>query len=128
MAEKYTVRHLKARNQGSLDDAHVGTGTSCIKFYTAEGGTLLGIRNLAQPCGVITAEGRISLQPATASDLVLTTGSPTWAEWCDRNGDAIWGASVTDELGAGVFKLKGTTSGIIYQGGILELVLPALLG
>ena len=129
MVAKLTTAHRAARNQASLDQAHEGVGAAaCIKFYTAEGGALLAVRNLAHPCGVITAAGRISLTPAAATDLVQATGAPTWAEWCNRDGDAIWGATVTGEGGDGPFKLKGTASGVIYEGGILELELPALLG
>ena len=129
MVVKLNRDHRAARNQASLDQAHAGAGAaSCIKFFTAEGGALLAVRNLAHPCGVITAEGRISLAPAAATDLVLATGSPTWGEWCNRDGDAIWAATVTSESGDGPFKLKGTASGVIYEGGILELELPALLG
>ena len=129
MVAKLTISHRAARNQASLDQAHAGAGAAaCIKFFTAEGGTLLAVRNLAHPCGVITAVGRISLAPAATTDLVLTTGTPTWGEWCNRDGDAIWGATVTSESGDGPFKLKGTASGVIYEGGILELELPALLG
>lgn len=129
MAAKLTIAHRAARNRASLDQAHEGAGNAaCIKFFAAEGGELLAVRNLSHPCGVITTQGRISLTPAATGDLVLATGNPTWAEWCNRDGDAIWGASVTGESGDGPFKLKGTASGVIYEGGILELELPALLG
>lgn len=129
MAEKMTRDHRAARNQTSLNTAHAGAGAaSLIRFLSEEGGVVLAIRHLAHPCGVITAEGRISLQPAAATDLVLATGSPTWAEWCNRDGDVIWAATVTAADGPGPFKLKGTSSGVIYEGGIIELELPALLG
>ena len=121
--------HRAARNAASIALADAGPGASCIKVYDAQGGTLLGVRQLAKPCGDITAEGRIQLLPAAANDLVTAGGVPGWAEWCAGSGVPIWGAKVTDEAGAGPFKLAGTAeSMMIYQGGVLALSSPALLG
>ena len=122
-----TVAHRAARNQASIDLAGVG-GASTIKLYTEQGGTLLAVRTLAEPCGTITAEGRIQLLPAAVNDLVAATGTPTWAEWCDGAGVAIAGGAVTDEAGAGPFRLEGTGTMIIYEGGVVTLASPALLG
>lgn len=122
-----TTAHRAARNQASIDLADVG-GPSSIKLYTEPGGTLLGVRTLAQPCGTITAEGRIQLMPAATNDLVGATGTPTWAEWCNGAGVAIAGGAVTDEAGAGPFRLKGSGTMIIYEGGVVALDLPSLLG
>lgn len=122
-----TVAHRAVRNQASIDLADIG-GPSTIKLYTEQGGTLLGVRTLAQPCGTITAEGRIQLMPAAVNDLVAATGTPTWAEWCNGAGVAIAGGAVTDEAGAGPFRLKGSGTMIIYEGGVVALDLPSLLG
>ena len=122
-----TTAHRAARNQASIDLAGVG-GASTIKLYTEQGGTLLAVRTLAEPCGTITAEGRIQLLPAAVNDLVATTGTPTWAEWCDGAGVPIAGGAVTDEAGAGPFRLEGTGTMIIYEGGVVTLASPALLG
>lgn len=122
-----TTAHRATRNQASIALADVG-GPSTIKLYTELGGTLLAVRTLAQPCGTITAEGRIQLAPAATNDLVVTTGTPTWAEWCNGAGVAIAGGAVTDEAGAGPFKLAGTGTMIIYAGGVVALAAPALLG
>ena len=122
-----TTAHRAARNQASIDLAGVG-GASTIKLYTEQGGTLLAVRTLAEPCGTITAEGRIQLLPAAVNDLVAATGTPTWAEWCDGAGVAIAGGAVTDEAGAGPFRLEGTGTMIIYEGGVVTLASPALLG
>ena len=122
-----TTVHRAARNQASIDLANVG-GASTIKLYTEQGGTLLAVRTLAEPCGAITAEGRIQLLPAAVNDLVAATGTPTWAEWCDGAGVAIAGGAVTDEAGAGPFRLEGTGTMIIYEGGVVTLASPALLG
>ena len=122
-----TVAHRAARNQASIDLAGVG-GASTIKLYTEQGGTLLAVRTLAEPCGTITAEGRIQLLPAAVNDLVAATGTPTWAEWCNGAGVAIAGGAVTDEAGAGPFRLEGTGTMIIYEGGVVTLASPALLG
>lgn len=122
-----TAAHRAARNQASIDLAGVG-GASTIKLYTEQGGTLLAVRTLAEPCGTITAEGRIQLLPAAVNDLVAATGTPTWAEWCNGAGVPIAGGAVTDEAGAGPFRLEGTGTMIIYEGGVVTLASPALLG
>lgn len=128
MSITVTTAHRAARSAATVAQADAGVGSSSIKFYTSPGGTLLAMRGLSKPCGTIIADGRISLQPSGANDLVLTTGEPTWAEWCDGNGLMIASGAVTNEAGPGPFKLAGTESMIIYQGGLLLLALPALLG
>lgn len=121
--------HRAARNAASIVIADAGPGASRVNVYDAPGGTLLGVRQLAKPCGVITAEGRIQLLSAAVNDLVVAEGVPGWAEWCDGAGVPIWGATVTDEAGAGPFKLQGTGASMtIYPGGILGLLSSALLG
>lgn len=123
-----STAHRAARNQATIDHADAGPGPSSVKLYTAEGGTLLGVRHLAKPCGVIDSAGRIALQGAAAMDLVLVSGEATWATWCDGSGVAIAAGAVTDEAGAGPFKLKGTVGTMIYTGGAVTLDAGALLG
>ncbi len=124
-----SVVHRAARNQASIDLADQGVGSACIRLYDAEGGTLLAQRTLAKPCGTLTVDGRISLVLAAEPDLVVVSGIPAWGEWCDGDGAAIWGAAVTGADGAGPFKLAGTAPNLtIYEGGIVALATPALLG
>lgn len=121
--------HRAARNQASIDLADQGAGNAAIRLYTEAGGTLLAVRQLAKPCGTLTGDGRISLQPAATPGLVVATGIPTWGEWCDGAGVPIWGAAVTGADGDGPFKLAGTAPNLtIYEGGIVALATPALLG
>ena len=123
-----STAHRAARNQATIDHADAGPGPSSVKLYTAEGGTLLGVRHLAKPCGVINGAGRIVLQGAAAQDLVLVSGEATWATWCDGSDVAIAAGAVTDEAGAGPFKLKGTVGTMVYTGGAVTLDAGALLG
>ena len=123
-----TLDHRKARNQASIVLADVGSGPSTLKLFSEKNGTLMAVRTLAKPCGVLTADGRISLQMAAVNDLALITGAPTWGEWCDGNGAKIAGAPVTDKDGAGPFKLSGAANGMVYEGGTILLKSPALLG
>ena len=123
-----TPSHRAARNAATIATADAGPGPSSIKLYTAEGGTLLGTRTLAKPCGAITAEGRIALLGAGVQDLVVASGTATWAEWCDGAGAPIAAGGVTDEAGAGPFKLKGATGTAVYEGGVVALDSTALLG
>ena len=123
-----TRDHRAVRNQASIDLASAGAGAPSIKLYDAQGGVLLAQRALASPCGAITPEGRINLQPAPSNDLVMVTGAIAWAEWCDGNGLPVAADTVTDETGAGPFKLAGSSGTMVYAGGVVELASPALLG
>ena len=105
--------HRAARNQASIT---LAGAASTLRFYTAEGGTLLATRTLANPAGTINAQGRIVLA-ASAADLVAETGSVGWAEWWDSAGAVMAAGTVTDQAGAGDFKLAGTAGTTIYQGG-----------
>lgn len=123
-----STEHRAVRNQASIDIASAGVGPSHIKFYTAQGGTLLAQRTLARPCGVITPEGRIRLLAAAENDLVAVSGQVGWAEWCNGDGVPVGADAVTDENGAGPFKLEGTVGTMIYAGGVVALKTTALLG
>lgn len=108
-----STAHRAARNQASIT---LAGAASTLRFYTAEGGTVLAMRTLANPAGTIDAQGRIVLS-ASAADLVAETGSVGWAEWCDSAGAVMAAGTVTDQAGAGDFKLAGTAGTTIYQGG-----------
>ena len=123
-----TTAHRAARNQASIDMADAGAGNSSIKLYTAEGGTLLGTRTLAKPCGVINGAGRIVLQLSAAQEMVAADGTATWAEWCNGDGDPIATGTVTDETGAGPWMLEGTAGTQVYAGGVIGLSATALIG
>ena len=123
-----TTAHRAARNQASIDMADAGAGNSSIKLYTAEGGTLLGTRTLAKPCGVINGAGRIVLQLGAAQEMVAADGTATWAEWCDGDGAPIATGAVTDETGAGPWVLEGTAGTQVYAGGVIGLSATALIG
>ena len=136
-----TAAHRAERNVASIALADTGAGVACIKLYSAAGGTLLAVRNLAKPCGIVNAGGRIELAQATADDLVLADGGAAYAEWCDAGGTAISSGHVTDAAGnytsggavvphpdgIGPFVLTGTTGTQLYAGGIVRLT-TALIG
>ena len=113
MTISISTAHRAARNQASIT---LAGAASTLRFYTAEGGTLLATRTLANPAGTINAQGRIVLA-ASAADLVAETGSVTWAEWWGSAGAVMAAGTVTDQAGAGDFKLAGTAGTTIYQGG-----------
>ena len=123
-----TTAHRAARNAATIAIADAGAGNSSIKLYTAEGGTLLGTRTLAKPCGVINGAGRIVLQLSAAQEMVAADGIATWAEWCDGDGAHIAMGAVTDETGAGPWVLEGTAGTQVYAGGVLGLSATALIG
>ena len=113
MTISISTAHRAARNQASIT---LAGAASTLRFYTAEGGTLLATRTLANPAGTINAQGRIVLA-ASAADLVAETGSVGWVERCDSAGAVMAAGTVTDQAGAGDFKLAGTSGTTVYQGG-----------
>ena len=116
-----TNAHKVVRAAASVALADAGDASSCIKIYTAQGGTLLAIRRLAEPCATISAAGVITLRTSADQDLVTTSGVATFATWVDGNDNAIASGLVTDAAGAGPFKLGGTNGTQLYQGGIVQL-------
>ncbi len=123
-----TAAHRAARNAATIATADAGAGSSSIKLYTAEGGTLLGTRTLAKPCGLINGAGRIVLQLGAAQEMVTADGTATWAEWCNGDGDPIATGAVTDETGAGPWVLEGAAGTQVYAGGVIGLSATALIG
>lgn len=121
-----STAHRAARNQASIDLADASAGNSCLKLYAAPAGVLLGTRTLAKPCGTINAAGQIVLQVGASNDLIAADGTVTYAEWCDGAGVPIASGAVTDDAGAGPFKLQGGTT--VYAGGLILLATPAIWG
>lgn len=126
MSVAVSVAHRAARNAASVALASAGPGVSSLRFYSADD-AFLGALLLAQPCAVINDAGRMELQPG-AQSLVQASGSVARCDWCDGAGAVLLSASVTDAAGDGVFKLQGTAGTQVYAGGVIALVLPALLG
>lgn len=125
-----------ARNEASIAQADAGSGVSSVKFYTAAGGSLVAVRTLAKPCGTVrSADARIELHPASANDLVVTSGAANWGEWCAADGTVLAVGAVTDADGMasdgagglidtggiGPWVLTGTNGTLLYQGGIVLL-------
>lgn len=125
-----------ARNAASIAQADAGAGNSAIKLYTALGGTLLAVRQLAKPSGTVRpADGRIQLAASTSNDVVAATGAVTWGEWHAADGTVLAAGPVTDEDGnvsdgaggltptgdVGPWVLQGTTGTQLYEGGLVLL-------
>lgn len=141
MTQINAAAHLAARkaaaNAASISLADVGAGNASLKVYTAQGGTLLGTRHLAKPCGIVRlSDGRIDLISGEEPDVVAAAGGAGWVEWCDGNGVMLsaWhltdtAGNITDGTGAvvphpdgvGPFMLAGTTGTTLYAGGLINL-------
>lgn len=121
-----TAAHRAARNQASIDLLDAGPGVARIALYTAPAGTLLAVRHLQKPCGILTGAGRIALAQATDDDLVTTSGAADYAELISADDEVLGSGTVTDGAGGGAFRLAGGTG--LLAGGIVRLVEPALLG
>lgn len=140
MAWELTTEHTEARNlaaqaaasAASIANADAGAGPSTIKVYSAadpetEQRTLLTTLTLTKPCGTVV-DRRIRLTQASAiGDLVLATGVPVYAEWCNGDGVAMSRCTVSPAAGTGDLKLSGREDGQIFAGGYVTL-LPGLIG
>lgn len=125
----------RARNAASIAQADEGMGTASIRLYTAPGGTLLAVRQLAKPCGTLQPDGRIALVTSTTNDLVVATGAAGYAEWLAADGTVLATGLATDATGMvsdgvggllesggiGPWVLSGTTGTQLYEGGLVLL-------
>ncbi len=134
MTMEISAAHNTARLQATLTFANTGTANPTIEFYAttrpafadASGGAPLVVVTLAKPCGSV-AGGVLSLiQADPAGDLVTVTGSPLWARWLNGDGVIVAEGNVSDDAGAGDFRIAGTSGVSLYAGGSLLLGTTAL--
>jgi hypothetical protein len=88
---------VKFNRMSAVADAiDTGTGTSCIKIYTAPrpatggtptGATLLATINLNAPCGTVV-NGDLELDTATETT-IAADGTHAWARILDRDGGFV---------------------------------------
>lgn len=130
-----TASARAARNAASITQADIGDGTASIRLYTAPGGTLLAVRQLSKPCGVLQ-DGRIALAASAGNDLVAATGAAGYGEWLAADGTTVLATGpVTDATGMvsdgqgglldsggiGPWVLSGTSGTQLYEGGLVLL-------
>jgi hypothetical protein len=114
-----------ARLEATRDFADLGTGNSTILLYSttqplpgaAEAADPLVTITLAKPCGSLISNLLVLEQDAPAGDLIVNTGAALWGRWINGNGDWMADGDVTDESGAGDFKVVGTAGTTLYAGG-----------
>ena len=112
-----SAAHALVRLQATLAYADAGPDASRIALYdVAE--QLLVTLTLTKPCGQIAADGALVLTQANAGgDLILTSGQAVSGVWISGGGKLVGRGLVTDEAGAGHFKLLGSTGTQLYAGG-----------
>ena len=109
--------HALARLQSTLAFADSGSASATINLYdVAE--QLLVTLTLSKPCGQITEAGYLLLTQASGGgDMILASGQAATGIWSTSDGQLIGRGLVTDEAGAGHFKLLGSTGTQLYAGG-----------
>ena len=95
----HSLARKAARSAASIALADAGSGNSTLRIYTAPSGTLLAVRTLAKPCGVVRVDGRLDLQAGELDEVATNTGAATYAVWCNGAGLAISSGRVTDPSG-----------------------------
>ena len=109
--------HAVARLQATLAFADSGPDASRISLYDAAEQLLVTL-TLTKPCGQITEGGYLVLTQASGSgDMILASGQAAIGVWSTSDGNLIGRGLVTDEAGAGHFKLLGSTGTQLYAGG-----------
>lgn len=124
---------LDARMVGVRDWLDNGTGNASLEIYSGAypvEGTLLGVMQLAKPCGAV-AGGVLTLQAANvAGDMVLANGEARWLRCKSAAGVAAFDTAVsvqngTGEVGGAVIAgaSEGANKGaMLYAGGKLPAV------
>ena len=116
-AFEISAAHALARLQATANYADSGPGASTIAFYDAAEQLLVTL-TLTKPCGQITEAGYLVLTQASGSgDMILASGQAAIGVWATGDGQLIGRGMVTDEAGAGHFKLLGSTGTQLYAGG-----------
>ena len=112
-----SAAHALARLQATLFFADSGPEASRIALYDATEQLLVTL-TLTKPCGQITEAGYLLLTQANGGgDMILASGQAATGVWTTSDGKLIGRGQVTDEAGAGHFKLLGSTGTQLYAGG-----------
>lgn len=89
---------------------------SRLHFLSASSVTL-AVLVLASPCGEIVGNKLVLAQADPEGDLIAANGSAVSALWYSYDDVLLASGAVTDEAGAGPFKLSGTTGTLMLAGG-----------
>lgn len=109
--------HALARLHATRAFADSGTGPATIQLFDANEQLLVTL-TLTKPCGQITEGGSLLLTQASGSgDMILASGQAATGVWSTSDGKLIGRGQVTDEAGAGHFKLLGSNGTQLYAGG-----------
>ena len=112
-----SAAHALARLQATQAFADSGPEASRIHLYDAAEQLLVTL-TLTKPCGQITEAGYLVLTQASGSgDMILSSGQAAIGVWSTSDGKLIGRGLVTDEAGAGHFKLLGSSGTQLYAGG-----------
>lgn len=112
-----SAAHALARLQATRAFADSGTGPATIQLFDASEQLLVTL-TLTKPCGQITEGGTLLLTQANGGgDMILASGQAATGVWSTSDGKLIGCGQVTDEAGAGHFKLLGSTGTQLYAGG-----------
>lgn len=116
-AFEISAAHALAHLQATANFADSGPAASSIALYDAAEQLLVTL-TLTRPCGQITEAGYLVLTQASGSgDMILASGQAAIGVWATSDGKLIGRGLVTDEAGAGHFKLLGSTGTQLYAGG-----------
>lgn len=130
----------RAQLQATVDRLDVGSANACVRLYKSARPAALGqpdtpmaVVTLARPCGIVSEDGLLVLQPADlVGTMVLESGQPRWAELVAGDGTVLLDGGVTDAAHDGCFQVSGAAtpegddSPMFYAGALLTLAPTAL--
>lgn len=97
-----------------VDKIDAGAGAGLLKFYTADGGSLLATLTFSDPAfgnAGATVDGRADANAIT-SDTNVSAGTVTFFEVTDSNNNIVFEGDVTsDDVGTGSIQLSSTALG-----------------
>lgn len=104
----------------------VARGAASRLHFMSEGATTLAVVVLAVPCGEIVDAALVLAQAEPDGDLIAATGAAATAHWYTYDNVLLASGAVSDEAGAGPFKLAGTAGTTLLAGGRAILGVTAL--
>lgn len=92
-------------------------GAASRMHFLSASATTLAVVVLAAPCGEIVGNKLVLAQEDPEGDLIAATGSAATAVWYSYDNQVLATGAVTDEAGAGPFKLAGSAGTLLLAGG-----------
>lgn len=125
MTVALTLAANNARLAGLIAFADSGAAHARIRYYGTTQPSLGGAPGaahiveitLTKPCGAVVDNKLVLTQENPEGDLIALDATAVWGRLVNGGGDTVLDGDVTDEAGAGFFKVGGTDGTMLRAGG-----------